>query len=143
MDAALHWYHSTIRAGCARLVFHTVLAPKLGIVPNPAYAAEGRDILTLALGQLEGYWLQGGARPFMSGEVGGGGQRGRWPLDWKARAAQWLAFGQDAKRPHLNLPLIAFHVYLLTVLLIVLLCVLPHCTAALAAGFTGRSALLL
>ena len=85
VDAALHWYHSTIRAGCARLVFHTVLAPKLGVVPNPAYAAEGRDILTLALGQLEAYWLQGGARPFMTGGKVGG----------EVQCSAWLALGLE------------------------------------------------
>ena len=67
MDSALHWYHSTIRAGCARLVFNKVLAPKLGVAPNEAYAAEGRDLLVLALRQMEDYWLQGGNRPFMAG----------------------------------------------------------------------------
>eukprot|EP00955_Chlamydomonas_euryale_P001248 14604-Chlamydomonas_euryale.AAC.1 len=31
-DAALHWYHSNIRAGAARLVFNTVIAKRLGKV---------------------------------------------------------------------------------------------------------------
>lgn len=67
VESGMHWYHSNIRAGCARLVFNTVLAPRLGVVPNPSIAAEGKEILSLALGQLEKYWLQGGGRPFMAG----------------------------------------------------------------------------
>uniref|UniRef100_A0A7R9V2W7 Glutathione transferase n=1 Tax=Chlamydomonas euryale TaxID=1486919 RepID=A0A7R9V2W7_9CHLO len=67
-DAALHWYHSNIRAGAARLVFNTVIAKRLGKVPNPAYAEEGLTILNFALDQLEGYWLRGGTQSFMLGQ---------------------------------------------------------------------------
>jgi len=75
VDAAMHWYHSTIRAGCARLVFHKVLAAKLGVTPNEAYANEGRDLLAVALEQMEAYWLKGGKRPFMTGSQ----VSGEWP----------------------------------------------------------------
>ncbi|GAX72554.1 hypothetical protein CEUSTIGMA_g10.t1 [Chlamydomonas eustigma] len=67
VDAALHWYHSNIRAGCARLVFNTVLAPKLGITANPAISDEGRELLAIALKQMTEYWLQNGAQQFMCG----------------------------------------------------------------------------
>jgi glutathione S-transferase len=67
VDAALHWYHSNIRAGCARLVFNTVLAPKLGITANPAVRDEGHSLLAVALKQLTSYWLQDGAQKFMCG----------------------------------------------------------------------------
>lgn len=62
-DSALHWQHTTVRLGSMKLVFNRVLAPKLGRKLNPAVAADGHQVLTLALSQLEQYWLKD--TPFM------------------------------------------------------------------------------
>mmetsp|Transcript_18330 Transcript_18330/g.31369 ORF Transcript_18330/g.31369 Transcript_18330/m.31369 type:complete len:258 (-) Transcript_18330:551-1324(-) len=69
--AALHWYHSTIRAGCARLVFNKVLAAKLGATPDEHLAEHGLTLLKQALPALELEWLtdsQGKAQPFVGGQ---------------------------------------------------------------------------
>ncbi|KAL6749007.1 glutathione S-transferase [Haematococcus lacustris] len=66
LESALHWYHSNIRAGCARLVFHKVLAAKLGAEPREHIAQEGLELLRPALQQLEGVWLRNSA--FVAGD---------------------------------------------------------------------------
>lgn len=68
VNSALHWWHSNIRAGCARLVFHTVIAPRLGWPVNKAIADEGKDILQQSLYTLDSYWLQGGKVLFLCGQ---------------------------------------------------------------------------
>ncbi|GFR45552.1 hypothetical protein Agub_g6946 [Astrephomene gubernaculifera] len=67
VDSALHWYQGNIRAGAMRLVFHTVIAPKLGMKADPRVAKEGLNTLKAALASLESYWLAAGRRPFMTG----------------------------------------------------------------------------
>jgi hypothetical protein len=65
VDAALHWQHSTLRAGSMRLAWHTVLARNMGQAPDPALAKDAAATLGAALQALEGYWLASGA--YMSG----------------------------------------------------------------------------
>eukprot|EP00878_Enallax_costatus_P002891 GHUV01003085.1.p1 GENE.GHUV01003085.1~~GHUV01003085.1.p1 ORF type:complete len:246 (+),score=79.06 GHUV01003085.1:184-921(+) len=65
--AAAHWYHSTIRLGCMKLVFHTVIGPRVFKVPGvKEVAADGHKVLQQALKDLEGYWLRD--KPFMTGQ---------------------------------------------------------------------------
>uniref|UniRef100_A0A383VA58 Glutathione transferase n=1 Tax=Tetradesmus obliquus TaxID=3088 RepID=A0A383VA58_TETOB len=68
-ESAVHWQHLNIRAGCMRLVFHTVIGPRVFKVPAvPQVAADGLKVLQQALKDLESYWLGGGSRPFMTGQ---------------------------------------------------------------------------
>jgi len=59
VDSALHWYHSTLRKGCAGFMFHKVLAKNLGAQPVEAIAADSKLRLSHALKQLETVWLHG------------------------------------------------------------------------------------
>ncbi|GLC38544.1 hypothetical protein PLESTB_001738000 [Pleodorina starrii] len=68
VDAALHWYQGNIRAGAMRVAFHKVVAKRLGLPADERVAADGLKTLQLALTGLETTWLEGGARPFMTGD---------------------------------------------------------------------------
>jgi glutathione S-transferase len=50
-----------------RLVFHTVIRPRLKKPVNPAIKEEGIEILQGSLDTLQTYWLRDGTRPFMCG----------------------------------------------------------------------------
>jgi glutathione S-transferase len=65
--SGVHWWHSNIRAGCARLVFHTVIGPRLKKPVNHAIKEEGIEILQQSLDILQTYWLRNGTRNFMCG----------------------------------------------------------------------------
>ncbi|KAF6257906.1 thioredoxin-like protein [Scenedesmus sp. NREL 46B-D3] len=68
-ESAVHWQHLNMRLGCMRLVFHTIIGPRVFKVPGvPEVAADGRKVLQQALKDLESYWLAGGSRPFMTGQ---------------------------------------------------------------------------
>ncbi|PNH11919.1 Glutathione S-transferase T1 [Tetrabaena socialis] len=67
VDAATAWYQGNIRAGAMKLVFNKVVAQRLGLQGDERVAADGLKTLQLALASLESYWLDGGSRPFMTG----------------------------------------------------------------------------
>lgn len=67
VDSALHWYHSTLRAGCGGLTFHKVVAYNLGKKPVEAIALDSKARLDRALGQLETHWLRG--KSFVGGDL--------------------------------------------------------------------------
>eukprot|EP00882_Tetradesmus_deserticola_P007766 GHRQ01008176.1.p1 GENE.GHRQ01008176.1~~GHRQ01008176.1.p1 ORF type:complete len:256 (+),score=117.68 GHRQ01008176.1:162-929(+) len=69
-EAAVQWLQLTVRFGCTRLLFHSVIGPRVFKVPGvPEVAAEGHKVLQQALKDLESYWLAGGSRPFMTGQL--------------------------------------------------------------------------
>jgi glutathione S-transferase len=61
VDSALHWYHSTLRAGCGGITFHKVVARNVGATPIEAIAVNSHDRLKSALRKMESYWLSGKA----------------------------------------------------------------------------------
>eukprot|EP00879_Flechtneria_rotunda_P017721 GHRR01018577.1.p1 GENE.GHRR01018577.1~~GHRR01018577.1.p1 ORF type:complete len:194 (+),score=29.95 GHRR01018577.1:422-1003(+) len=66
--SAVHWQHLTVRAGCMRLVFHTVLGPRVFKVPaSNTIARHGQQIMQQALKDLESYWLAN-SKKFMTGD---------------------------------------------------------------------------
>lgn len=68
VNSAIHWWHPNIRAGCMRLVFHTVIGPRLKKPVNQTIKEEGLEILQGSLDTLQSYWLQDGKRPFLCGQ---------------------------------------------------------------------------
>eukprot|EP00798_Chlamydomonas_sp_ICE-L_P001468 gene1468-32850_t len=85
MTAALNWYHTSIRAGSAKLMFNKVIAQRLVQVSNKVIAQQlgqagneevGNEevaldalkVLQLSLKQMQFIWLREGASPFMCGD---------------------------------------------------------------------------
>ncbi len=68
-DAAVHWYHNTVRYGAAKLVLHKYLWRNIGVTPVEAIAEDARTRLDRALGQIERVWLGGGAHRFVGGAM--------------------------------------------------------------------------
>ena len=66
VDSALDWPHSTLRRGCAGLVFGHVIAKRLGARVPPGSVAASEAEMVRALGQLEKYWL-GRGEAFVAG----------------------------------------------------------------------------
>ncbi|KAF5734820.1 putative glutathione-s-transferase theta gst [Tripterygium wilfordii] len=62
VHSVLDWHHSNLRPGSAKFVLHTVLAPVLGLPPNPQAAAEAENILTKSLSTIENIWLKGSGK---------------------------------------------------------------------------------
>ncbi|MEW5302333.1 MAG: hypothetical protein WDW36_005132 [Sanguina aurantia] len=58
VTSALHWYHSSIRAGCARIVWNKVLAPRFGVPASEAIAQEGVSLLQQSLKSMDDFWLR-------------------------------------------------------------------------------------
>jgi len=66
VESALHWYHTTLRAGCTRLMWNKVVAARLGMQGSEALAQDGLAQLKLCLPQLESVWLPGPG-PYLCG----------------------------------------------------------------------------
>ncbi|KAF5828408.1 glutathione transferase [Dunaliella salina] len=64
--SAIHWHHSTIRAGSAQLVFNLGAIP-LGQQVDEAAAKKALAVLKQSLGTLQDFWLRDG--PFIAGEA--------------------------------------------------------------------------
>ncbi|GAB4856863.1 Glutathione S-transferase theta-1 [Ancistrocladus abbreviatus] len=59
IHSVLDWHHSNLRHGAMTYLRNTVLAPALGIIPNPQAAAEAEKILNSSLSKIESIWLKG------------------------------------------------------------------------------------
>ncbi|KAF9604028.1 hypothetical protein IFM89_001388 [Coptis chinensis] len=59
INSVLDWHHSNLRRGAATYVFHTLLAPVLGLSQNPIEVAEAEKLFTSSLLKLESIWLKG------------------------------------------------------------------------------------
>ncbi|MQL94331.1 hypothetical protein Taro_027000 [Colocasia esculenta] len=62
INSVLDWHHSNLRRGVVSLIRNTVLAPVLGVPPNPEAAAEGEKLLCSSLSQIESFWLKGNSK---------------------------------------------------------------------------------
>ena len=51
----------------AKFVLNTVLAPFLGLPPNPQAAAEAEKLLSKSLSKIESFWLKGSGRFLLGG----------------------------------------------------------------------------
>lgn len=64
-NAALFWFASTLRPAASRLVFHSVLAPRMKRPMEPGVVHESERSLAAALRELEEVFLDGGRQPFV------------------------------------------------------------------------------
>jgi glutathione S-transferase len=90
INSVLDWHHLNLRRGSMTLVFHTVIAPILGVKADPRAAAEGLAILQQSLDVMETVWLQPGY-PFLAG----GRQPSIADLSLVCEIMQLQALGED------------------------------------------------
>ncbi|GMH22708.1 hypothetical protein Nepgr_024551 [Nepenthes gracilis] len=62
IHSVLDWHHSNLRHGSMKYILHTVLAPALGVTPNPQVAVEAKKILDSSLSEIDTIWLKGSGK---------------------------------------------------------------------------------